>query len=69
MDLTIAIPFFLVAALFIVVLYQLTRIEKELSLIRTLVAAFMEHQVSGTVAEHKLAAAVQEANKNPAAMR
>jgi hypothetical protein len=42
------------------------QVSKDLKLIRSLIAAFMEHKVAPTVAENKLASLVQEANKKSA---
>lgn len=45
------------------VIFYVERISRDLRLIRKLVAAFLEQRVAGTVAENRLAAVVQEANK------
>jgi len=51
-------------AVLVVATVHLTEIRKDIRLIRSLIAAFMEHKVAGTVAENKLAALVQQANKD-----
>ncbi len=54
-----------ILALLGILIYYAARISKDIRLIRSLVAAFMEQKVASTVADNKLAAAVHEANKVP----
>jgi hypothetical protein len=53
------------AGIFVLLAMYLPPISKDLRLMRTLLAAFMEQRVAGTVADNRLAAAVQEASKTP----
>jgi hypothetical protein len=50
-----------VLALLAVAIYYLYRISEDLRLVRSLLAAFMEQRVASTVADNKLAAAVEAA--------
>jgi hypothetical protein len=49
----------------IAALIYFDRMSKDLAHIRSLLTAFMEQRVAGTLAEHKLAAAVEQAKKAP----
>ncbi len=49
-----------------IMIWQLEKIREDCRLVRTLLAAFMEQRVAGTVAENRLAAAVHEASKDTA---
>jgi len=47
----------------LVIVAHVSEIRKDIRLARSLIAAFMEHKVAPAVAENKLAALVEEANK------
>lgn len=47
-------------------LVYLANIRDDMRMVKSLIAAFMEHKVADTVAENRLATLVQEANKVPA---
>lgn len=63
-----SLPFFvfgvlLLCAIFLPLIYYVVQMANDIRLIKSLIAAFMEHKVAGTVAENKLANLVQEASK------